>query len=59
MAGMDMRTALLLFATLCLALSLLPLVNLPGVAESLTGSIASLSTEAIQSPADGVDKRVD
>jgi hypothetical protein len=57
MAGMDMRAALLLLATLCLALGLLTAVNLPGVAETLTGSFASLSTDANQSPAGGADNR--
>jgi hypothetical protein len=59
MAGMDMRAALLLLATLCLALGLLTSVNLPGVAETLTGSFINLSREASQSPADGINNRVD
>jgi hypothetical protein len=59
MAGMDMRAALFLLATLCLALGLLTSVNLPGVAETLKGSFASLSGEANHSPADGIDNRVD
>jgi hypothetical protein len=59
MAGMDIRAALLLLANLCLALGLLTSVNLPGVAKTLTGSIASLSRHAGQSPADGIDNRVD
>jgi hypothetical protein len=59
MAGMDMRAALLLLATLCLALGLLTSINLPGVAETLTGSFASRSGEASHSPADGIDKPVD
>jgi hypothetical protein len=59
MAGMDMRAALLLLATLCLALGLLTAVNLPGVAETLRGSFVSLSRHASQSPADGIDNRVD
>jgi hypothetical protein len=41
MAGMDMRAALLLLATLCLALGLLTSVNLPGVAESRSISRSS------------------
>ena len=59
MAGMDIRAALLLLATLCLALGLLTSVNLPGVAETLTGSFINLSRGASQSPADGIDNRVD
>jgi hypothetical protein len=59
MAGMDMRAALLLLVTLCLALGLLTSVNLPSVAETLKRSFASLSTEANQIPADGVDKPAD
>jgi hypothetical protein len=59
MASMDMRAALLLLATLCLALGLLTSVNLPGVAETLTGNFASLSGEVNQSSADGIDKPVD
>jgi hypothetical protein len=59
MVGMDMRAALLLLATLCLALGLLTSVNLPGVAETLTGSFASLSGEASRSPSDGIAKPVD
>jgi hypothetical protein len=46
MAGMDMRAALLLLATLCLALGLLTSVNLPGVAETLKESFSSFSSEA-------------
>jgi hypothetical protein len=56
---MDIRAALLLLATLCLALGLLTSVNLPGVAETLTWSIANLSRHASQSPADRIDNRVD
>jgi hypothetical protein len=58
MAGMEMRAALLLLATLCLALGLLTSVNLPGVAETLKESFADLSREANKSPADGIDKPV-
>jgi hypothetical protein len=56
---MDIRAALLLLATLCLALGLLTSINLPGVAEALTGSFASLSGEASHSPANGIDKPID
>jgi hypothetical protein len=56
---MDMRAALLLLVTLCLALGLLTSVNLPGVAETLKGSFASHSREASQSPANGIENRVD
>jgi len=59
MASMDMRAALLLLATLCLALGLLTSINLPGVAETLKGSFASHSREASQSPANGIENRVD
>jgi hypothetical protein len=59
MASMDMRAALLLLATLCLALGLLTSINLPGVAETLKGSFASLSGEANQSPAGRADNRAD
>jgi hypothetical protein len=56
---MDIRAAVLLLATLCLALGLLTSINLPGVAEALTGSFASLSGEASHSPANGIDKPID
>ncbi len=59
MADMDIRAALLLLATLCLALGLLTSVKLPGVAETLKGSFASLSGEVSQRPADEIDKPVD
>jgi hypothetical protein len=56
---MDMRAALLLLVTLCLALGLLTSVNLPDIAETFEGSVVSLSGEASQSPADGIENRVD
>jgi hypothetical protein len=56
---MDIRAALLLLATLCLALGLLTSINLPGVAEALTGSFASLSGEVSHCPANGIDKPID
>jgi hypothetical protein len=54
MARMDMRAALLLLATLGLALGLLASVNLPDAAESLTGNFVSHSIKGDQSSADTI-----